>query len=59
MKKQNSNKLAFSKEKIANLSAAELGQIIGGQQDGERISTYHDFTCGLCTDVHVEIKDKP
>lgn len=57
MKKRNPNKLAFKKEKIANLSAAELGKIVGGQQDSERISTYHNFTCGLCTDVHIE--DKP
>ncbi|MCB2409843.1 class I lanthipeptide [Hymenobacter lucidus] len=51
MKKQDS-KLAFNKEKVANLSSADLDQVVGGKEaathptDG---STHANFTCSLCT----------
>jgi hypothetical protein len=43
----NSSKLNFTKEKVANLSDLELGNIAGGDAVGG--STKHDFTCSWCT----------
>ena len=52
MKKQDqfapANKLAFNKEKVANLSPAALDQIQGGLA-AEVHSTHADFTCKMCT----------
>jgi len=57
MKKQNAfalgSKLAFNKEKVANLSPADLDQVHGGQTEGGHggsgNSTYNNFTCCACT----------
>lgn len=43
----NSTKLNFTKEKVANLSDLELGNIAGGELVGS--STKHGFTCSWCT----------
>jgi len=57
MKKQDAAapKLAFNKEKIANLSPADLDQVHGGQADtiGDFTggSTRNDFTCCACTTI--------
>lgn len=52
MKKQDhsapANKLAFNKEKVANLSPDALDQIQGGLLVGDH-STHAKFTCSLCT----------
>lgn len=55
MKKQDNylptNKLAFSKEKVANLSQVDLDHIQGGLYPGESGSTHAKFTCSLCTTI--------
>ncbi|MCB2409845.1 class I lanthipeptide [Hymenobacter lucidus] len=50
MKKQDS-KLAFNKEKVANLSSADLDQVVGGKEApaATDTSTHANFTCSLCT----------
>ena len=43
-------KLEFATEKVANLSDAEMNNIIAGtESDDASGSTKHDFTCGWCT----------
>jgi hypothetical protein len=59
MKKQNAfapgSKLAFSKEKVANLSPADLDQIHGGEIEGghggSSHSTHNNFSCCACTTI--------
>lgn len=53
MKKHDSRKLSFSKEKVANLSAADLDQVVGGKiapTVGDA-STRWLFTCEMCTTI--------
>lgn len=50
MKKQDSNKLTFNKEKVANLSQADLDQVVGGKEAAKTdTSTHATWTCTLCT----------
>ena len=57
MKKQNAfalgSKLAFNKEKVANLSPADLDQVHGGKESPafSRNSSQHNFSCCACTTV--------
>ena len=55
MKKQDNSpptsKLAFDKEKVANLSQVDLDHIQGGMYPTESGSTHANFTCTLCTSI--------
>ncbi|GAA3952227.1 class I lanthipeptide [Hymenobacter algoricola] len=52
MKKQDAfaSKLSFNKEKVASLTPDDLDQVHGGDgQGGSYNSSYHNFTCCICT----------
>ncbi|GAA3952207.1 class I lanthipeptide [Hymenobacter algoricola] len=56
MKKQDAfaTKLSFDKEKVASLTPDDLGQVHGGNGQGETFhSSYHNFTCCACTTVSI------
>ncbi len=54
MKKTTQEKLMLFKKKIANLSEAEMNNVVGGLEQlgttgGETKSTVHEITCTWCT----------